>query len=151
MTSLLKDLPLKNPAEVSARLDFASGERLLLVDPPAAIEALARGARPGGETDVAEGRKIRAVKQSYDAILLWREDRVGSQAVFDALLKRLEPGGVLRAVVAMKKVQGVATPAAHRLELSDLVKAFSPAGLTLDGEARVTPWHVAYRFVRRAG
>jgi hypothetical protein len=146
----LKNLPLKNPAEVSARLDFASGERLLLVDPPPAIEALARGARPGGETDVAEGRKIRAVKQSYDAIVLWREDRVGSQAVFDTLLKRLEPGGVLRAVVAMKKVQGVATPAAHRLELSDLVKAFSPAGLTLDGEARVTPWHVAYRFVRRA-
>jgi len=142
----LKDLPLKNPADVAARLDFASGERLLLVDPPAAIEALARGARPGGETDVAEGRKIRAVKQTYDAIVVWREDRIGSRAVFDFIVKRLEPGGTLRAVVALKKVQGVATPAAHRLELSDLVKAFTPAGLKLDGEARVSAWHVAYRF-----
>ena len=146
----MKEAPLKNPAEVAARLDLASGERLLLVDPPAAIEALARAARREGDTDVAEGRKIRAVKQSYDAILIWREDRVGSRAIFDTVLKRLEPGGVLRAVVALKKVQGVATPAAHRLELSDLVKAFSPAGLRLDGEARVSPWHVAYRFVGRA-
>jgi hypothetical protein len=147
----LKDLPIKNPGELSSRLDLASGERLLLVDPPPALEALARAVRENRDTDVAEGRKIRAVKQTYDAILLWREDRVGSQAVFDTILKRLDPDGVLRAVVALKKVQGVSTPAAHRLELSDLVKAFAPAGLKLDGEARVSPWHVAYRFVRKAG
>jgi hypothetical protein len=143
------DLPLKNPAEIAARLDIASGERLLLVDPPEALETLARSVREGrGETDVAEGRKIRTVKQSYDAILLWREDRVGSQAVFDTLLKRLEPAGVFWTVVALKKVQGVATPAAHRLELSDLVKAYSASGLKYDREARVSPWHVGYRFVR---
>jgi hypothetical protein len=143
------DLSLKNPAEISARLDLASGDRLLLVDPPEALETLARTVREGrGETDVAEGRKIRAVKQSYDAIVLWREDRVGSQAVFETLVKRLEPGGVLWTVVALKKVQGVATPAAHRLDLSDLVKAYTPSGLKNDREVRVSPWHVAYRFVR---
>ncbi|MDQ6892406.1 MAG: hypothetical protein M3167_06965 [Acidobacteriota bacterium] len=143
------DVALKNPAELSARLDLASGDRLLLVDPPEALETLARSVREGrGETDVAEGRKIRAVKQSYDTILLWREDRVGSQAVFETLVKRLERAGVLWTVVALKKVQGVATPAAHRLELSDLVKAYSPTGLKYDREVRVTPWHVAYRFVR---
>jgi hypothetical protein len=143
------DVSLKNPAELSARLDLASGDRLLLVDPPEALEALARSVREGrGETDVAEGRKIRAVKQSYDAIVLWREDRVGSQAVFETLVKRLEPAGVLWTIVALKKVQGVATPAAHRLDLADLVKAYSPTGLKYDREVRVSPWHVAYRFVR---
>jgi hypothetical protein len=143
------NVSLKNPAELSARLDLAASDRLLLVDPPDALESLARRVREGrGETDVAEGRKIRAVKQTYDAILLWREDRVGSQAVFDTLLKRLEPAGVLWTVVALKKVQGVATPAAHRLDLADLVEAYTPSGLKNDREVRVSPWHVAYRFVR---
>jgi len=142
------DVSLKNPHELASRLDLAGGRRLLLVDPPEALESLARSVRADGETEIGESRKIRAVKQSYDAILLWREDRVGSQAVFDVLLKRLEPGGVLWTVVALRKVQGVETPAAHRLELSDLVKAFSPSGLKQDREVRVTPWHVAYRFVR---
>ncbi|HEY6051900.1 MAG TPA: hypothetical protein VIZ58_11665 [Thermoanaerobaculia bacterium] len=141
------DLPIKNPAELSARLELSASERLLLVDPPEALESLARTVREGrGETDVAEGRKIRTVKQSYDAIIVWREDRVGSQAVFEAVVKRLDRAGVLWAVVALKKVQGVSTPAAHRLELSDLVKAFSKTGLRNDREARVSPWHVAYRF-----
>ena len=143
------DVSLKNPAELASRLDLASPRRLLLVDPPEALASLARSVRGGSEeTDIGESRKIRAVKDSYDAILLWREDRVGSQAVFETLLKRLDPGGVLWAVVALKKVQGVATPAAHRLELPDLVKAFSPKGLKQDREVRVSPWHVAYRFVR---
>jgi hypothetical protein len=143
------EVSLKNPAEIASRLDLASPRRLLLVDPPEALEDLARSVRgAAAETDLGESRKIRAVKGSYDAILLWREDRVGSQAVFETLLKRLEPAAVLWTVVALKKVQGVSTPAAHRLELSDLVKAFSAAGLKQDREARVTPWHVAYRFVR---
>ena len=142
------DVSLKNPAELASRLELARPQKLLLVDPPEALETLARSVREGAETDVGESRKIRAVKQTYDAILLWREDRVGSQAVFETLLKRLEPGGALWTVVALRKVQGVATPAAHRLDLSDLVKAFSPGGLKQDREVRVTPWHVAYRFVR---
>jgi hypothetical protein len=141
------DLPIKNPSEIASRLGLASGDRLLLVDPPRELEEIALRARAGaGETQVVESRKMRAVKERFDSILLWREERVGSQAVLEGLLKRLEPDGVLWAVVAMKKVMGVSTPAAHRLELSDLVKAFSAKGLTFDREARVSPWHVAYRF-----
>ncbi|HYK43464.1 MAG TPA: hypothetical protein VE007_13840, partial [Thermoanaerobaculia bacterium] len=133
------NVALKNPAELASRLELAAPLRLLLVDPPRPLENLARDVRGApAETDVGESRKIRAVKGSYDAILLWREDRVGSQAVFETLLKRLEPAGVFWTVVALKKVQGVATPAAHRLELSDLVKAFSPSGLKQDREVRVT-------------
>lgn len=143
---------LKNPAEIASRLGLADGERLLLVDPPKELEEIALRARAGGgETEVAESRKIRAVKERFDSILLWREERVGSRAVLEGLLKRLEPEGVFWAVVAMKKVMGVATPAAHRLDLSDLVKAFAPKGLSLDREARVSPWHVAYRFVAGKG
>lgn len=141
------ELTLKNPAELVSRLDLAAGRRLLLVDPPAALEEIARRAREGkGETDVVEGRKIRTVKDTFDAVVLWREDRVGSQALLAALVKRLDPAGALWVIVALKKVMGVGTPAAHRLDLSDLTKAFSPAGLSFVREARVSPWHVGYRF-----
>ena len=51
-------------------------------------------------------------------------------------------------VTALKKVRGPLTPAIHRLELSDLVKAFEKEGLTHDREVRVSAWHVAYRFVK---
>jgi hypothetical protein len=143
------DLVLKNPAELAARLDLARGDRLLLVDVPEPLAALAIGARGGrGEVRVAEGRRIRTVKDSYDAIVVWREDRVGSHAVLDALVKRLDPDGVLWGVVALRKVMGLDTPAAHRLEPGDLDRAFNPSGLVRDREVRVTPWHVAHRFAR---
>jgi len=61
---------------------------------------------------------------------------------------RLEPGGALWIVTAMKKVRGPRTPAVHRLELSDLVKAFQKEGLAHDRDVRVTAWNVAYRFVK---
>ncbi|MEO8431741.1 MAG: hypothetical protein ABI592_09560 [Acidobacteriota bacterium] len=143
------DLVLKNPSELAARLELAHGQRLLLVDVPEPLAELAVEARRGrGETSLAEGRRIRSVKDSYDAILVWREDRVGSHAVLDALVKRLDPGGVLWGVVALRKVMGLATPAAHRLEAGDLDRAFGPSGLVRDREVRVTPWHVAHRFAR---
>lgn len=143
------ELVLKNPAELAARLDLARGERLLLVDVPEPLAALAIEARGGrSETRLAEGRRIRSIKDSYDAILVWREDRVGSHAVLDALVKRLDPHGILWGVVALKKVMGLETPAAHRLEAGDLDRAFAPSGLVRDREVRVTPWHVAHRFAR---
>jgi len=141
------ELTLRNPAELVSRLELTAGRRLLLVDPPDALEEIARQAREGkGETDVVEGRKIRTVKDTFDAAVVWREERVGSQALLAGIVKRLEPDGALWVIVALKKVMGVATPAAHRLDLSDLTKAFSPAGLSLIREARVSPWHVGYRF-----
>jgi hypothetical protein len=69
--------------------------------------------------------------------------------VFDGAVKRLEPDGILWVVTASKKVRGPTTPAVHRLELSDLVKAFSKEGFTHDREFRVSAWHVAHRFTRR--
>ena len=96
------------------------------------------------------GDAIRAVKDTFDAILLWREDRAGSRAVFDGALKRLEPAGVIWAVTAMRKVRGPVTPAVHRLELSDLVKGLGKAGLAHDREVRVSAWHVAYRFGKKS-
>ena len=95
-----------------------------------------------------EGRAIRTVKDTYDAILLWREDRVGSQSLLEGVAKRAEPGGVVWTVVPLKKIMGLATPAAHRLGLPDLERAFSPDFWTRDREARVSAWHVAHRFVR---
>jgi hypothetical protein len=64
-------------------------------------------------------------------------------------VKRLEPNGRLWVVTAMRKVQGPKTPAAHRLEAGDLTKAFAKEGLAFDREARLSAWHVAYRFARR--
>ncbi len=51
----------------------------------------------------------------------------------------------------MKKVQGPRTPAAHRLNLDDLIKAFAKDGLTCDREVRLSAWHTAYRFTRFVG
>ena len=139
---------LKNPGELVGRLELDSPETLLLIDVPEPVADLLRRARAGRETRESTGDAIRAVKETFDAILVWREDRAGSRAVFDGALKRLAPDGVLWAVTAMRKVRGPTTPAVHRLELSDLVKGLGKAGLANDREVRVSAWHVAYRFTR---
>ena len=64
-------------------------------------------------------------------------------------VRRLRPEGSLWIVTAMRKVQGPRTPAAHRLDRSDLEKAFVASGLALDREARFSAWHVGYRFRKR--
>lgn len=142
-------IALKNPRELAARLDLASPERLLLVDAPEPLRALVeedRGAdRP---PDVVKGDALRSVKGEIHAALVWREDRSGSHALLDRVVSLLAPRAVLWVVTARKKVIGLRTPAARRLELADLVAAFSKAGLRNDREAGITPWHVAYRFVR---
>lgn len=124
-------------------------ERLLLIDAPEPVASLLRRARqePLLTREIA-GDGIRPIKETFDAIFVWREDRAGSRAVFDGAVKRLEPAGVVWAVTAMRKVRGPTTPAVHRLELSDLVKGLGKAGLAHDREVRVSAWHVAYRFVR---
>lgn len=140
----------KNPAELAARLDLAAPGRLLLVDVPAEVRQVLEAARTGDRATVeTAGDSIRAVKDRFDAVLVWREHRGGSRAVFDRVLKRLEPAGPLWVVTALKKVRGPETPAVHRIELADLVKAFARDGFTHDREVRVSAWHVAYRFVRK--
>lgn len=141
---------LKNPGELVARMELNALERLLLVDAPDELARLFESARSEPRTTVStSGDAIRAVKNAFDAVLVWREHRGGSRSVFDGAVKRLEPDGILWVVTASKKVRGPATPAVHRLELSDLVKAFSKEGLTHDREFRVSAWHVAHRFTRR--
>jgi hypothetical protein len=139
--------PLKNPADLVARLELVEPERVLLVDTPAELSGLIERARPASRTTLgADGDALRSVKEKFDAILVWREDRGGSRAVFDAALKRLEAGGAIWVVTALRKVRGPVTPAVHRLELSDLVKGFGKDGLTYEREVRVSAWNVAYRF-----
>jgi hypothetical protein len=141
---------LKNPGELVARMELDAPERLLLVDAPGELSRLFESARSEPRTTVStSGDAIRAVKNAFDAVLVWREHRGGSRSVFDGAVKRLEPDGILWVVTASKKVRGPATPAVHRLELSDLVKAFSKEGLSHDREFRVSAWHVAHRFTRR--
>jgi hypothetical protein len=145
------DLPLKSPAELTARLELALPDRLLLVDVPEALLEVAmkqREGREGKETRVVEGRALRTVKDPWEAILLWREDRVGSQAILEAVARRVSPGGSAWIIVALRKVTGVATPGAHRLGVEDLVRSFRPGEWVRDREARVSAWHVAYRFVK---
>ena len=142
---------LKNPSELPARLGLERPERVLLVDAPTALVDLLRASRPkGAETLQVEARALSTVKQSFDAVLLWREDRVGSRSVMEQTVKRLAPGGALWIVTAMRKVMGPRTPAARRLELSDLAKGLERHGLSNDREARITAWHVAYRFTSLA-
>jgi len=138
---------LKNPSELPSRLGLQRPDRILLVDAPAALADLLRAARPPeSETLEVKARSLATVKQTFDAILLWREDRVGSRAVMEQTVKRLAPGGALWIVTAMRKVMGPRTHAAHRLELSDLSKGLAHHRLANDREARITAWHVAYRF-----
>lgn len=141
--------PLKNPADLAARLELVQPERVLLIDPPPGLASLVEGARVAPRTTrLGSGDALRMVKESFDAILVWREDRGGSRSVFDGAIKRLDRGGAIWVVTALKKVRGPTTPAVHRLELSDLVKAFAKAGLAHDREVRVSAWNVAYRFRR---
>ena len=119
------------------------------MDVPDEVASLIERARaplsPYRTTERATGDAIRAVKESFDAVMVWRENRAGSRAVFDGAVKRLE-SGPLWIVTALKKVRGPETPAVHRLELPDLVKAFEKEGFVHDREVRVSAWHVAYRF-----
>lgn len=141
---------LKSPAEIAERLGLAAASRVLLVDAPPGIAAAVSPADSSGpEIEAVEGGSIRAVKGTFDGILVWRESRIGSRAVFEQALRRLAPGGPLWVVIAMKKVIGPETPAVHRLERPDLVKAFAQAEMICDREARLSAWHVGYRFVRR--
>jgi hypothetical protein len=141
-------IPLRGRAEIVERLELSAASRALLVDAPAELEEVLRAeASPGLEIQSVEARSIRAVKDTFDLILLWHESRVGSRALFEAAVKRLVPGGRLWVVTAMRKVQGPRTPAIHRLERADLEKAFAKPGLKGDREARLSAWHVAYRFV----
>lgn len=141
---------LKNPGELVARMELETPGRLLLVDAPNEFARLFENARREPRTTLStSGNAIRAVKSAFDAVLVWREHRGGSRSVFEGAVKRLEPEGVLWVVTASKKVRGPSTPAVHRLELSDLVKAFSKEGLAHDREFRVSAWHVAHRFIRR--
>ena len=139
---------LKNPAELPARLELTRSGRLLLVDAPPALSDLLRSYR--GEDTVTESvaeEDLSSVKETFDAVVLWRESRVGSRSALDSALRRLEPGGALWVVLAMRKVRGPETPAAHRLELADLVKGLEKHGMAADKEVRVTSWHAAHRFV----
>ena len=141
-------IPLRGRAEIVERLELSAASRALLVDAPPELESVLRGAAsPELEIQSVEARSIRTVKDAFDLVLLWQESRVGSRALFDAAVKRLTPGGRLWVVTAMRKVQGPRTPAVHRLELADLEKAFAKPGLKSDREARLSAWHVAYRFV----
>jgi hypothetical protein len=140
---------LKNPAELVGRMELDPPDRVLLVDSPEELTALLVASRLEPKVTVeTTGEALRAVKDLSDAVLVWREHRGGSRSILDGVLKRLEPAGALWVVTALKKVRGPSTPAVHRLELSDLVKAFEKEGLTHDREARVSAWHVAYRFRR---
>ena len=132
-------------------MELEKVDPLLLVDVPEEVAALFESARKAPLSTVeTTGDAIRGVKDLFDAVVVWREHRGGSRSVFDGVLKRLEPGAAaLWVVTALKKVRGPSTPAVHRLELSDLVKAFEKEGLAHDREVRVSAWHVAYRFVER--
>ena len=141
-------IPFRGQAEIAGRLELSRARRVLLVEAPRELEAivLASGSE-GQEVRSIEARAIRTVKETADFILIWQESRVGSRALFEAAVKRLEPGGSLWVVTALKKVSGPRTPAIHRLESGDLKKAFSKDGLRCDREARLSAWHVGYRFV----
>lgn len=143
---------LKNPADLVARLELVEPERVLLIDSPVELTSLVEAARPAPRvTRTGSSDSVRMVKEAFDAILVWREDRGGSRSLFEALLKRLEERGAIWIVTALRKVRGPTTPAVHRIELSDLVKGFTKEGLMHDREVRVSAWNVAYRFRRKSG
>jgi predicted O-methyltransferase YrrM len=146
------NLPLKNPADLAERLELVEPERVLLIDPPPELASLVEGARAAPRTTrLSSGDALRTVKESFDVILVWREDRGGSRSIFERAVKRLDRGGAIWVVTALRKVRGPTTPAVHRLELSDLVKAFAKEGLAHDREVRVSAWNVAYRFRKKSG
>ncbi|MEP6994526.1 MAG: hypothetical protein ABI968_08410 [Acidobacteriota bacterium] len=142
-------IPLRSAAEIVGRLEWPAAAEPLLVDVPPELEKiLTESAAAGATVSSAAAAKIRSVKGSFDFILLWQEDRVGSRAVLAAAQKRLQPDGRLWVATAMRKIQGPRTPAVHRLGLEDLKKAFAKEKLVCDREVRLSAWHTAYRFVR---
>jgi Protein of unknown function (DUF3052) len=142
-------MQLKNPAQLVGRIGVDPTASLLLVDAPEALERLLAQTRaPERPLEAITQERLRGVKEVFDAVLLWREDRVGSAALLAAAVKRLRPSGAIWVVTAMRKVTGPLTPAAHRLDRRDLEKAFSKAGLRLEREARFSAWHVGYLFRR---
>ncbi len=143
-------IPLRGATEIASRLELAAADTILLVEPPAELEAVVAGAlSPEQSLRTVEGRAIRSVKEKFPLVLVWQESRVGSQAVLEAAFKRLAPLGSLWVATALRKVSGPKTPAVHRLELADLEKAFGGSGLVRDREVRLSAWHVAYRFAPR--
>jgi hypothetical protein len=146
-TYYLGVIPFRSQTEISSRLEIPAATRLLLVDsPPELSELVRRAATEGAEIREVEARAIRSVKESSDFILLFQESRVGSRSVLDGAIKRLDPGGRIWVVTAMRKVQGPRTPATHRLEAADLDKAFEKSHLHRGREARISAWHVAYEY-----
>ncbi|HYB52897.1 MAG TPA: hypothetical protein VEG84_03440 [Thermoanaerobaculia bacterium] len=142
---------LSNPSELAARIGVPREESLLLVGAPEPLERLLAATRaPEQPLEAVTESRLRAVKEKFGAVLLWREDRVGSESALAASVKRVRPDGSLWVVTAMRKVMGPRTPAAHRLDVNDLEKALSKAGMRRDREVRFSPWHVGYRFVRAA-
>ena len=145
-------LPLRGAAEIAGRLELAGAESVLLVEAPPELEAVIAGALAEGQSlRTVVGRAIRSVKDAFPLVLVWQESRIGSQAVLEAAVKRLAPGGRLWVATALRKVSGPKTPAVHRLGLADLEKAFGKSGLSRDREARLSAWHVAYRFGPKDG
>src|ERR1700693_1869593 len=119
---------LKNPSELPARLGLERPERVLLVDAPSALADLLRASRPKkSETLQVEALALATVKEPFDAILLWREDRVGSRSVMEQTGKRVAPGGRSRTT------RGRAPPARAK-----------------DPEARTPAWPGPYRFTSLA-
>ncbi|MGE5412553.1 MAG: hypothetical protein ACM3NW_00135 [Syntrophomonadaceae bacterium] len=144
-------IPLRGSAEIAGRLELAGAESVLLVEAPAELEAVVAGALAAGQPlRTVEGRAIRSVKDTFGLVLVWQESRIGSQSVLEAAVKRLAPNGTIWVATALRKVSGPKTPAVHRLELADLEKAFGKSGLARDREARLSAWHVAYRFAPKA-
>ena len=140
---------LKNPSDLVGRIGVDPAESLLLVDAPEPLERLLAAARTAqAPLETVTEARLRSVKERFDVVLVWRESRVGSQALLASALKRLNPSGAIWVVTAMRKVTGPKTPAAHRLGRRDLEEAFAKSGLLLDREARFSAWHEGYRFVR---
>ena len=141
---------LKNPSQLPGRLGLGGAASLLLVDAPAVLAELLSSSRPqGSDTVLSDSLGLPAVKRHFPAILLWREDRVGSQSVLGSVVRRLDAEAVLWIVTAKKKVVGPRTRAVHRLGLADLIRELEPRGLAYDREVAISSWHVAYRFVKR--
>jgi hypothetical protein len=140
-------IPLRSAAEIASRLELAAADTILLVEPPAELEAVVTAALNDGQAlRSIEGRALRSVKDRFALVLVWQESRIGSHAVLETALKRIAPGGFLWVATALRKVSGPKTPAVHRLDLADLEKAFGKSGLVRDREVRLSAWHVAYRF-----
>jgi hypothetical protein len=143
------NIGLKNPAELVGRIGVDPASTLLLIDVPESLERLLAETRdPERPLEAVTESRLRSVKEEFDAVILWREDRVGSEALLAAAAKRLRPTGKIWVVTAMRKVIGPRTPAAHRLDRQDVEKAFAKSGLRMEGEARFSAWHAGYRFSR---